>query len=130
MFGKLDRVFKRVMDQVKAAMLDFPVDLLKNMLYYVRLDVRRQDPAVLAVKQTADLANNFPEQMQQGVVAGSLGGPDRELFQAVGDALAQDLGDVKDQLDPFMRSDRSQLARLTVWRSRYSVSAIPGGRAW
>ena len=113
LFGKLDRVFKQVMDQgEEAAMLDFPVDLLKNMLYYVARSTS-QDPAVLAVKQTADLANNFPEQMQQGVVAGSLGGPDRELFQAVGDALAQDLGDVKDQLDLFMRSDRSQLARLT-----------------
>ncbi|MCB1816585.1 MAG: Hpt domain-containing protein [Chromatiaceae bacterium] len=113
LFGKLDRVFKQVMDQgEEAAMLDFPVDLLKNMLYYVARS-SSQDPAVLAVKQTADLANNFPEQMHQGLAAGSLGGPDRELFQAVGDALAQDLGGVKDQLDLFMRSDRSQQARLT-----------------
>lgn len=113
LFSKLDRVFKQVMDQgEEAAMLDFPVDLLKNMLYYVARS-SSQDPAVLAVKQTADLANNFPEQMHQGLAAGSLGGPDRELFQAVGDALAQDLGSVKDQLDLFMRSDRKQQARLT-----------------
>ena len=36
LFGKLDRVFKRVIDQgEEAAMLDFPVDLLKNILYYI-----------------------------------------------------------------------------------------------
>ncbi|MGD8955740.1 MAG: Hpt domain-containing protein [Chromatiaceae bacterium] len=113
LFGKIDRVLKRVMDQgEEAAMLDFPIDVLKNLLYYIaRSD--SQDPAVLAVKQASDLANAFPEQLGDGMTVSALGGPDRELFQAVGEALSQDLRDVKDQLDLFMRSDRSQLDRLT-----------------
>ena len=114
LFGKIDRVFKKVIDQgEEAAMLDFPVDLLKNLLYYIaRSD--SQDPAVVAVKRAADLANTFPDQLQDSNAIGALGGPDRELFQAVGEALAQDLRDVKDQLDLFMRSDRSQPDRLTA----------------
>ncbi len=113
LFGKIDRVLKRVMDQgEEAAMLDFPIDVLKNLLYYIaRSD--SQDPAVLAVKQASDLANAFPEQLGDSMTVSALGGPDRELFQAVGEALSQDLRDVKDQLDLFMRSDRSQLDRLT-----------------
>jgi chemosensory pili system protein ChpA (sensor histidine kinase/response regulator) len=113
LFGKLDRVFKQVIDQgEESAMLDFPVDLLKNLLYYVARS-NSKDPAVLAVKRAADLVNTFPEQSKDAVGLDSLGAPDRELFQAVGEALAQDLRDVKDQLDLFIRSDRSQLHRLT-----------------
>ncbi|MGB5451060.1 MAG: Hpt domain-containing protein [Sedimenticolaceae bacterium] len=113
LFGKLDRVFKQILDQgEEAAMLDFPVDLLKNLLYYIARS-NSQDPAVVAVRQAADLANNFPQDQQDGQAVGALGGPDRELFQAVGEALAQDLRDVKDHLDLYMRSDRSQPERLT-----------------
>jgi chemosensory pili system protein ChpA (sensor histidine kinase/response regulator) len=45
LFGKLDRVFKQVMDQgEESAMLDFPIDLLKNLLFYVsRSDVGASD---------------------------------------------------------------------------------------
>ncbi len=113
LFGKLDRVFKQVMDQgEESAMLDFPVELLKNLLYYIARS-NSSHPSVVAVKRSADLVNTFPEHPVDVASVNSLGAPDRELFQAVGDALAQDLRDVKDQLDLFIRSDRSQLERLT-----------------
>lgn len=113
LFGKLDQVFKRVIDQgEEAAMLDFPVELLKNLLYYIARSNSR-DPAVLSVQQSADLVNSFPDQAQGGNAIGALGAPDRELFDAVGDALSQDLRDVKDQLDLYIRSDRGKLDRLT-----------------
>ena len=76
LFGKLDQVFKRVIDQgEEAAMLDFPVELLKNILYYIARSNSR-DPAVVSVQQSADLVNSFPDQAQAGV--DSLGAPDRE----------------------------------------------------
>ncbi len=110
LFGKLDRVFKQILDQgEEAAMLDFPIELLKNMLYYV-VRSGSTDPVVSAVRQAADIASTLPE---DPLGAGALGGPDREMFAAVSDALADDLRTVKDQLDLFMRSDRSQLERLT-----------------
>ena len=113
LFGKLDQVFKRVIDQgEEAAMLDFPVDLLKNLLYYIARSNSR-DPAVVAVKQAADLVNTFTDQTGNGTAVAALGAPDRELFGAVGEALAQDLRDVKDQLDLYIRGDRTQLDRLT-----------------
>ncbi len=113
LFGKLDRVFKQVIDQgEEAAMLDFPLELLKNLLYYIARS-HSTNPSVVAVRQAADLVNSFPEDPAAGAAVGSLGGPDRELFAAVGDALAQDLRDVKDHLDLYMRSDRSAPERVT-----------------
>ncbi|MCB1801605.1 MAG: Hpt domain-containing protein [Gammaproteobacteria bacterium] len=113
LFGKLDREFKRVIDQgEEAAMLDFPVELLKNLLYYI-VRSKSTDPAVLAVQQAAEVVNSFPDQADAGAQIGALGAPDRALFSAVGDALAQDLRDVKDQLDLYIRGDRSQIDRLT-----------------
>ncbi len=113
LFGQVDRVLKKVIDRgEESAMLSFPTELLKNLLYYIARSTSR-DPAVLAVKRAADLANTFTEEVADGAAVGSLGAPDRELFQAVGEALAQDLRDVKDRLDLYIRSDRGQLERLT-----------------
>ena len=110
LFGKLDRVFKRIIDQgEEVAMLDFPVDILKNILFYVsRTDL--DEPLVAAVRQGADLGAGNDD---AAMALGSLGGPNRELFRAVGEALGQDLRDVKDQLDLYIRSDRGQPERLT-----------------
>ena len=113
LLGKLDRVFKQILDQgEEAAMLGFPIELLKNILYYIARS-NSTDAAVVAVRQAADVVNTFPETPGSAGVVGSLGGPDREMFAAVGEALAEDLRSVKDQLDLFMRSDRSQPERVT-----------------
>lgn len=112
LFGKLDRVFKQIIDQgEEAAMLAFPVDLLKNLLYYVARS-GSTDSRVVAVRHAADLVNSFPEEATVDLT-GSIGGPDREMFEAVGEALADDLRSVKDQLDLYMRSDKRDPERVT-----------------
>jgi len=110
LFGQLDRVFKRIIDDgEEAAARDFPIELLKNQLYYIaRSD--SDDPVVMAVRQSADLANSFPDMSVDET--GQLGGPGKELFDAVGDALRNDLMAVKDQLDLYMRGSRADLTRL------------------
>ncbi len=112
LFGELDRVFKRIIDEgEEAAARDFPLDLLKNQLYYIaRSD--SEDPIVQAVRRSADLANSFPDLSLEEVRAGQLGGPGKELFEAVGDALRNDLQLVKDQLDLYMRGARNNFGRL------------------
>jgi chemosensory pili system protein ChpA (sensor histidine kinase/response regulator) len=113
LFGKLDRVFKKIIDQgEEAAMLDFPVDILKNILFYVSRSAS-EDPLVAAARHGADLVGGMAQDSAAAAPVGTLGGPNRELFRAVGDALSQDLRDVKDQFDLFIRSDRSQPERLT-----------------
>ncbi|WP_078121151.1 hybrid sensor histidine kinase/response regulator [Thiosocius teredinicola] len=114
LFGKIDRVFKTVIDQgEESAMLDFPVDLLKNLLYYIARSSSTA-PSVVAVKEAADLANSFPEHGDSGDATGLLSGPGQDMFEAVAEALAQDLRSVKDQLDLYIRGDRAQIDRLTA----------------
>ncbi len=110
LFGRLDRVLKRVIDKgEEAAMCDFPLDLYKNLLYYIaRSD--SIDPVVQAVRQTADLANSFPEISGQQTVG--LSGVGRDLFDTVADVLGEDLARIKDLLDLYIRGDRNQLSRL------------------
>lgn len=110
LFGKLDRVFKVILDQgEEAAVRDFPIDLLKNVLYYVAR-ANSANPVVLAVQHSAALANSFPD-VGQGSPA-DLGAPGAELFAAVADALRQDLVAIKDELDIYIRGDRTLIERL------------------
>ncbi len=113
LYGQLDRVHKRVIDQGEEAVAnDFPIELLKNFLYYIaRSD--STDPVVLAVRRAADLANSFPEVSEADLRKGQfIGGAGRELFESVAQALEEDLSRIKDQLDLYMRGDRNDLERF------------------
>ena len=108
-------------------MLDFPVDLLKNMLYYVARSTS-QDPAVLAVKQTADLANNFPGADATGCRGRFARRPDRELFRR--SAMPWRRISATSRTNWTFHAQRPQPAGASdrSGASRYSVSAIPS--AW
>ncbi len=111
-FGQLDRFLKRVIDDgEEAAVSDFPIELLKNLLYYVALSPS-DNPVIEAVRHSADLANTFPVHELSELADDRLGGAGRELFEAVSNALRQDLLQVKDELDLFMRADDADTSRL------------------
>ena len=112
LFGQLDRVFKRIIDNgEEAAARDFPLELLKNQLYYIAR-TNSDDPVVQAVRRSADLANSFPDISFDEARRGNLGSPGKALFAAVGDALRNDLLAVKDQLDLYIRGSRDDMQRL------------------
>lgn len=133
LFGQLDRVFKRIIDEgEEAAARDFPLDLLKNQLYYVaRSD--SADPVVQAVRRSADLANSFPVLDRQGDAMAVLGGPGKAMFNAVGDALRGDLLAVKDELDLYIRGARDDFSQLDaliapIRRIGDTLGMVGGGR--
>ncbi len=114
LFGKLDRFLKSVIDSgEEVAVREFPIELLKNQLYYIARS-SSVNPVVESVRRSADLANSFPDLDNDGSQLSGLGGPGKELFAAVSDALRQDLNEIKDQLDLYIRGDRSDLDRLTA----------------
>ena len=111
LFGHLDRVFKQVIDQgEESSMLDFPIDLLKNLLFYVSRSTS-EHPTIVALKQSPGVAQGFPSELGDASARG-FAVADREMFMAVGEAIGQDLRQVKDRLDLYIRSDRTQIARL------------------
>lgn len=116
LFGRLDRFFKEVIDHgEEAAAREFPSELLKNLLYYVSRS-SSDNPVIEAVRQSADLANSFPESQADLEVTGdsTLMGPGKELFAAVADALHHDLMAIKDDLDLYIRGDRAETGRLAA----------------
>ncbi|WP_456378369.1 Hpt domain-containing protein [Thiolapillus sp.] len=111
LFSRVDRVFKRLAeDGEEATVTDFPTDLLKNLLYFVSRS-HSVNPVVLMVKRTADLANSFPDQIHKAPAETTMGA-DENVLQAVADALLEELLQVKEALDLYIRGDREETHRL------------------
>ncbi len=111
LFSRVDRVLKRLAeDGEEAAVTDFPTDLLKNLLYFVSRS-HSVNPVVLTVKRTADLANSFPDQIHKSPAEATMGA-DENVLQAVAGALLEDLLQVKEALDLYIRGDREETHRL------------------
>jgi len=111
LFSRLDRVFKMLVEAgEEQAMERFPMDLLKNILYFVSRS-HSVDPVVQSVKRTADLANSFPEKMQdasESIVAST----DESVLAAVSAELLGDLRGIQELLDLYIRGDREETARI------------------
>ncbi len=111
LFSRIDRVLKRLAEEgEEAAVTDFPTDLLKNLLYFVSRS-HSVNPVVLTVKRTADLANSFPDQIHKSPAEATMGA-DENVLQAVAGALLEDLLQVKEALDLYIRGDREETHRL------------------
>ncbi|WP_456415714.1 Hpt domain-containing protein [Thiolapillus sp.] len=111
LFSRVDRVLKRLSEEgEEATVIDFPTDLLKNLLYFVSRS-HSVNPVVLTVKRTADLANSFPDQIHKSPAEATMGA-DENVLQAVADALLEDLLQVKEALDLYIRGDREETHRL------------------
>jgi len=101
-FGAIDRVFKKIVEQGEDAGLeDFPIELLKNVLYYVSTSTSK-NPVVKGVQQASDSVNSFPVQKNHGdgpsTVTPALG---KDLFSAVSSEISRDLEWVKDKFELY-----------------------------
>jgi Chemotaxis protein histidine kinase and related kinases len=111
LFSRLDRVFKMLIEKgEEASMEQFPMDLLKNILYFVSRS-HSTDPVVQSVKRTADLANSFPEQIHSAAEERPTAA-DGSVLAAVSAELLGDLGLIQEGLDLYIRGDREELERL------------------
>ncbi len=111
LFSRIDRVFRDLIARgEEATVSDFPIDLLKSLLYFVSRS-HSTNAVVQTVKRTADLANSFPDQIHKSA-SEAVTGADESVLDAVAGALHEDLGRVKEALDLYIRGDREELHRL------------------
>ena len=111
LFSRIDRVFKDLIARgEEATVRDFPIDLLKSLLYFVSRS-HSTNAVVQTVKRTADLANSFPDQINKSA-SEAVTGADENVLDAVAGALHEDLGRVKESLDLYIRGDREEVHRL------------------
>ncbi|WP_158893615.1 MULTISPECIES: Hpt domain-containing protein [unclassified Pseudomonas] len=109
---QLDRELKRlIIDGVTTLNQPAPADLLKNLLFYLA-KAPVQSPRIAALKAHYRLDEALPDAELVGFERSRIVGPDREAMRSVVTALCEELVQIKDSLDLFVRSDRQQPASL------------------
>ncbi len=105
LIGKVDRTIKQIIDggEVTLAM-EPPTDLVKNLLYYVAGSTATADKTK-KIKDLFNLADVMPDTKTLEKARADLNAPNVALMDTVSGVLKEDLQQVKDTLDIFMRSD-------------------------
>ncbi|VAW92285.1 Signal transduction histidine kinase CheA [hydrothermal vent metagenome] len=111
--GNVDREIKKIIDQGENGYLKQPPkDLIKNLLYYVSCSSTNGD-AVKSIKQAYKLQDIMPNTKVLEKARADLEGPNAALMQTVSTVLMDELTQVKDNLDIFVRSGNKDVEQLT-----------------
>lgn len=111
LFGNLDRQLKNSIDTQADRNEAVPMDLLKNLLYYVAR-CEGDSPRIRKVKEAFKLDSALPSEELLDSERRRLTGPDRSAITSVVRALLDELTGVKDTLDLFMRGQSHSTADL------------------
>lgn len=112
LLGQVDRQIKRAINEGEEGLLANPAqDLFKNLLFYVARAKDGGEPVSL-IKQTYKLSSLMPTGEEMESAQGSLTGHNAELMHTVSIAVKEDLTQVKDALDIFLRGGSKAVADL------------------
>ena len=109
---QVDKELKRLVEQgADGINQSAPDELTKNLLFYVAKSPA-QSPRIRALKEQYRLDEALPDTDVVDEERARLAGPDRDAMRSVVAALCEELVRVKDSLDLFVRSDRTQPGEL------------------
>ncbi len=116
LLGQVDQHIRQVIELGETGVArNPPDDLVNNILYYVGR-ARGGGHRVKDVKRAFDLEKLLPEPDRVVRERDGLAGPSPDLMRTVGMALKDDLSQVKDGLDIFMRTGRKNPEDLQAQR--------------
>ncbi|MCG8668471.1 MAG: Hpt domain-containing protein, partial [Pseudomonadales bacterium] len=111
LLGLIDRHLKTSIDENRSRDEECPQELVKNLLYYVaRCD--GDSPRIKAVKQAFRLDEALPSDDLVDIERKRLAGPDREAVVTVITALLEELTQVKETMDIFLRGQSRNIEDL------------------
>nr|WP_288357416.1 Hpt domain-containing protein [uncultured Pseudomonas sp.] len=109
---QVDKELKRLTEQgADGINQSAPDELTKNLLFYVA-KASPQSPRNQVLRERYNLDEALPDDGVVDEERARLAGPDRDAMRSVVGALCEELVRVKDSLDLFVRSDRSQVSEL------------------
>ncbi|MDQ7987869.1 Hpt domain-containing protein [Pseudomonas sp. G34] len=109
---QVDKELKRLTEQGADGLNQrAPDELTKNLLFYVA-KASPQSPRNQVLRERYNLDEALPDHDVVDEERARLAGPDRDAMRSVVGALCEELVRVKDSLDLFVRSDRSQVSEL------------------
>jgi chemosensory pili system protein ChpA (sensor histidine kinase/response regulator) len=112
LIGQLDRQIRRVIEHGESALIQAPpVDLLKNLLFYVAQS-RSTGPRIAEIQTTYQLGDLLPREDELASARESLAGRNADLFATVAVAIKEELGRLKDSLDLVLRSGGENREKL------------------
>lgn len=113
LMGQVDREFKKILDKGEFALSsEPPVELLKNLLYYVASS-KSQGNRVSELKNAFALKDLIPDTETLERARADLSAPNAALMRTVSSVLLEDLTQVKDNLDVFVRTENRDPAVLS-----------------
>ncbi len=112
LMGQVDREIKKLIDHGEdSTFAETPAELLKNCLYYVGC-AQSGGPRVSALKQSFDLDELLPYSGDVDQAMDDLKGSTADIMDNVSSVIKEDLLQVKDQLDIYVRSPEQNVADL------------------
>ena len=104
LLGQADRQLKRLIDSGEQSFVSAPpVDLLNSLLYYVAR-APGNEPRLVELRKAFGVAAALPADAEIEQAREDLAGPSVKLMRTVADAIKEDLAQVKDALDIFVRT--------------------------
>ncbi|HUF74483.1 MAG TPA: Hpt domain-containing protein [Gammaproteobacteria bacterium] len=112
LLGQADRQLKRLIDSGEQAFVTAPpVDLMNSLLYYVAR-ATSDDDRLRDLRRTFGVDTIIPGADDIEQAREELAGPSGKLMRTVAEAIKEDLGQVKDVLDIFVRTGMDSMTEL------------------
>ena len=109
---ELDHQIKTMIDEQQTILSKpLPTDLLKNLLYYVAKS-GTQSNRIQALKTTFSLEQALPSEQEVDEEREKLNRPGTETMTSVVEVLGEELNEVKEQLDLYVRGDNKDNSHL------------------
>jgi len=113
LLGQLDRQIKKIIDGGEVAITqEPPVDLVKNLLYYVASS-SCEGSVINALQDAFQLNDLLAGTDTQDTDDVGLSGVNIEVMETVTSAVKEDLGRIKDEIDLFIRSENPDTSTLS-----------------
>jgi chemosensory pili system protein ChpA (sensor histidine kinase/response regulator) len=112
LLGQADRQLKRLIDAGEQPFINAPpVDLMNSLLYYVAR-ATSDDERIDNLRRTFGVDTAIPGADEIEQAREDMAGPSVRLMLTVAEAIKEDLGEVKDVLDIFVRTGMEAVAEL------------------
>ncbi|MGH8279518.1 MAG: Hpt domain-containing protein [Gammaproteobacteria bacterium] len=112
LLGQVDRQIKRLADRGEAPLTDDPASELVNSLLYYIGRAQSQGKRIAAIKESFKLGELLPGEREIAETRARISGPNAGLIRTVSGALKEDIGRVKDTLDLYVRTHKTDVAEL------------------
>ena len=114
LLGQADRCIKQLIDRGEASFDENPPSQLINNLLYYAARANSTGERISSVKRAFCLSEVLPGADQLEAARNSLAAPSTHLMETVGAAIKQDLGQVKDVLDIYVRTGKQDMDDLAA----------------